>query len=69
MWRMIDCPHCHHELTEAQIRSLNGKLNSSKRTRKAGGRPRAAEQQQRPGEWITVRLPIPERVLVPIDEC
>ena len=32
------CPHCAQTLTEAHIRSLNGKLNVSKRTRH-GGRP------------------------------
>ncbi len=43
----MKCPHCHHELTEAEARSIAGALSSSLRKTKRGGwtkgKPRKAD--------------------------
>ena len=36
----MKCPECKAPLTDQQVRSLNGELNSGKRKAKRGGRPK-----------------------------
>lgn len=44
---MIGCPHCHHELSEAQILTLIGIYRQSKRKMRRGGRPRRMTEAEK----------------------
>lgn len=53
----MKCPHCDHELSAAEIRSLAGQLNASLRRTwtGAGGRPRSTAPRCPCGEMTLKR--------------
>ncbi len=43
----MKCPKCKAPLSEKQVRSLNGQMNSGKRKAKRGGRPKLSPEDKR----------------------